>query len=320
MSVIDRSTEYLGLKLTDPLMAVLPSLDHGPDEARRLEDAGAAAIVMHPVFEDELQREEVAVNRFFIHPEIGHAEAQSFLPLYGEYCHGMERHLGQLAALKERLEIPIIATLNGASPEGWLNHAQALEQAGAAALELNACYLAVEPDQTIAQVEERYCSLMRMLCAQVAIPIALSVPPWFSALPHFAGRVATDGATGIVITTPQYEPDIDLETLRLATRAREHTDAVLSLRWIGLLNGRTELSLASGHAVAGITNILKLLLVGADAVRFTGEARALGETLSAIDAWMEGHGFHSVAEFKGLLSQRHAADASAYGVPGCLPL
>lgn len=143
MNAVDLNTEYLGLKLSSPLTPTLPSLDHGLEEARQLEDSGAAAIVMHPMFEADLHREEEVAASFFIHPEFGHAEAHSFLPFHGDYRRGEERHLQQLADLKEGLDIPVIATLNAITPEGWLERARALLQAGADAIELNACYLAV---------------------------------------------------------------------------------------------------------------------------------------------------------------------------------
>ena len=163
MNPTDLSTDYLGLKLSSPLMPTMASLDHALDQARELEDAGAAAILMHPLFEEALQREEQAAIDFFIHPEIGHTEAHSFLPFHGDYCRGEDRHLQQLTDLKEGLGIPVIASLNAVTPEGWLEQARALEQAGADAIELHACHLAMEPQETVAQVEERYTNLVRAL-------------------------------------------------------------------------------------------------------------------------------------------------------------
>jgi len=320
MNTIDLSSDYLGLKLSSPLTPTLPSLDHGLDEARQLEDAGAAAIVMHPMFEAALHREEEAAASFFIHPELGHAEAHSFLPFHENYRRGEERHLQQLITLKEHLDIPVIASLNAITPEGWLERARALQQAGADAIELNACYLAVDTEETVADVEKGYAILVRELHSRIDIPIALSFPPWFSALPHFAAHLAAQGAAGIVFSTPRHEPDIDPDSLRLTVRAAPSPGAPAALRWIGILHGRVGLSLTVSEGVGSVTDILKLLLAGADAVRPRGDARILAEIRTGIHDWMEGHGFHSVNEFKGLLSQRHAADPAAYGDPGCLLL
>ena len=325
MSNIDLSTEYLGLRLASPLIPEASLPGHSLDNALRLEDAGAAAILMHSLFEEELRHDEKMATRFLIHPETGHAEADSFLPFSAGYRHGLDRYLARIRALKDRLAIPVIASLSGVSPDGWLDHARELEQAGANALELDTCLLAADTRQNSQEVEERYVELVQGLRSRAGIPLTVRLAPWFTALPHFVRQLGRAGAGGVVLFSRMPQPDIDLENLRVSSRLPPAgaADSLRALRWIAILYGRVDVSLAAAGGIHTTGDVLKALLAGADAACLGGTApddgpRRLADIRTRITAWMEEHGFESITELKGWLSQRHCADPAAYEHSGHL--
>ena len=319
MSEIDLTTTYLGLELANPLVPSASPLSRNVDICRRLEDAGAAAIVMYSLFEEELRHEEELMARFLIHQEIGHAESSSFLPLHDGYRRGQEQYLEQLSALKQSLDIPIIASLNGISLDGWVEHGKALEQAGADALELNAYYIAADPAQPGSEVEGRYLELVRQLHAQVGIPIVVKLSPQFSSIPHLIGGLAREGADGVALFNRFYQPDIDPESLQVAPRLQlSHSDeALLAMRWIAILYGRVSISLAATGGVHTAEDVIKLLLAGADVTHMCSALLKQGpgylaEIKAGLERWMEEKEYGAIADIKGLVSQQHVADPSAF--------
>lgn len=316
---IDLSTRYLGLELANPLVPSASPLSRSLDTARRLEDAGAAAIVMYSLFEEELQHEEEAILRFLHEQELGHAEASSFQPVPSSYQLASERYLEQLAALKAALDIPVIASLNGVTLSGWIEHGRLLEQAGADALELNVYYIAANAEESSAGVEQRYIDLLRELRAQVRIPITLKLGPQFSSLLNFVKRLENAGADGVALFNRFYQPDINLDSLQLAPTLSLSTpsEALLRVRWIAMLYGRVGLSLAATGGVHGAAEALKLLLAGADVVHLCSTLLAhgperLGLILADMREWLQRREYASVAQLKGSLSEQHAPDAAAY--------
>jgi len=320
MSTVDLSTDYLGLKLVNPLVPSASPLSRSLDTARELEDAGAAAIVMYSLFEEELRHEEESTTRFLIHQEIGHAEANSFLPFHDQYKRGMEQYQDHLAALKRSLDIPVIASLNGVSLDGWVKHGRELQQAGGAdALELNAYYVAADIEQSSAELETRYLELVRELRSQVTIPITVKISSQFTTIPHFVKQLESAGADGVALFNRFYQPDIDLESLQVTPQLSRSSsvDALLAMRWIAILYGRVGLSLAATGGIHSARDALKMLLAGADVTHLcttliSHGPQRLAQIKIEMATWMEEQGFNSLTELKGRVSQQHAADPAAF--------
>ena len=316
--MIDLSTDYLGLKLKNPLVPSASPLSRDLDAALQLEDAGAAALVMYSLFEEELQAEDAMLDRFLLHADLGHAEADSFLPGHGEFQGGLERYLEHLHRLKSRLDIPVVASLNGVSLSGWVELGRALQQAGADALELNVYHVAAEMLESGAAVEARYLSLLHELRSVVSIPVVMKLPPFFSSLPHFVKQLEFAGAQGVALFNRFYQPDIDLETLCVVDRLHlsQPEEALLRIRWLSILHGRTRLTLAATGGVHSHEEALKLLLVGADVVHLAssllqhGPAR-LTQILRDMERWMDEREYVSIAQLKGSMSQKNLADPSS---------
>lgn len=317
--MIDLSTDYLGLKLKNPMVPSASPLSKKLDDARRLEDAGAAALVMYSLFEEELRTEEAMLDRFILEQSTGHAEAADFMPAPLAYRSGLDHYLEQIHALKSALEIPVIASLNGVSLSGWVELGAELQQAGADALELNVYYVAGDADQSGAEVESRYVDLLEALRAKVSLPIVMKLAPAFSSLPHFVRRLEGAGAQGVSLFNRFYQPDIDLERLAIVDQLRLSTpaDSLLAMRWLAILYGRTRLTLAATGGVHTADEALKMLLVGADVVHMASALLAHGparltQVLQGIAAWMETHEYESVRQLKGSLSQQHQKDPSVF--------
>lgn len=316
--MIDLSTDYLGLTLKNPLVPSASPLSRSLDTALRLEDAGAAALVMYSLFEEELQAEDAMLDRFLLHPDLGHGEADGFLPGHGEFRGGLERYLEHLQRLKSRLEIPLVASLNGVSPSGWVELGRALQQAGADALELNVYHVAAEMLESGEAVEARYLGLLRELRSVVSLPVAMKLSPFFSSLPHFVKQLENAGANGVALFNRFYQPDIDLDNLYVVDQLHLSypDEALLRIRWLSILHGRTRLTLAATGGVHGHEEALKLLLVGADVVHLAscllehGPAR-LTQILHDMEHWMMAREYTSVAQLKGSMSQKNLSDPTA---------
>lgn len=319
MNSIDLSTEYLGLKLANPLVPSASPLSRSLDSARTLEDAGAAAIVMFSLFEEELRQQEEETARFMINQGIGHGEADSFLPFDTQFQHGLEQYLEQLAALKRSLGIPVIASLNGVSLDGWVEHGKLLQEAGADALELNVYYLTADVNESGAAVETRYLELLRELRKRVSIPIAMKLSPYFSGLGHFIKGLERTGADGVVLFNRFYQPDIDLEALQVTSQLQWSTsaDGQLPLRWLALLYGKVELSLAAVSGVRSADDVLKMVLAGADVVQMCSVLldrgpEYLGTIKTNLLRWLEENEYASIAELKGHLSQYRCSNPEIF--------
>jgi len=316
--MIDLSTDYLGLRLKNPLVPSASPLSRNIDTALRLEDAGAAALVMYSLFEEELHAEDAMLERFLLHAELGHGEADSFLPDFGEFQGGLERYLSHLHQLKRRLEIPVVASLNGVSPSGWVELGRALEQAGADALELNVYHVAADMLESGEAVEARYLSLLRELRSVVSLPIVMKLSPFFSSLPNFVKQLELAGAQGVALFNRFYQPDIDLDKLIVVDQLHLSypDEALLRIRWLSILHGRTQLTLAATGGVHSESEALKLLLVGADVVHLAScllqhGPDKLTEILAAMQNWMEEKEYESVAQLKGSMSQKNLSDPAA---------
>jgi len=306
---MDLTTQYLGLTLKNPLVPSASPLTRSLEMARELEDAGASAVIMYSIFEEALTAETENAARFLTNQYTGFAEADSFLPDFHDYEHGLEVYLNQLRRLKESLEIPVIASLNGVTPGGWIDHGRELEQAGADALELNVYYIAADIDQSAAQVEGRYLDLLRELRQHIRIPINMKLSSAFSSLGHFIKQLETAGAQGVSLFNRFYQPDINIDSLRLQPSLHPSTsaEALLAMRWIALLYGRTGLSLGATGGIHTTEDAIKLLLAGADVVHLCSVLLTKGpghlrHILNGVQDWMEEQGFESLEEMRGRVS------------------
>ncbi|MFZ2450314.1 MAG: dihydroorotate dehydrogenase-like protein [Methylovulum miyakonense] len=319
LTTVDLSTNYLGLTLANPLVPSASPLSKDLSSALGLEDAGAAALIMYSLFEEKMESEAQQLERFFYQQAIGHGEADSFHPLPDNVRTYQDQYLEQLQKLKSRLNIPVIASLNGTSISGWLDYSSALQEAGADALELNIYHLAADSNENSMTVENRYINILQELKRNISLPIALKLSSQFSSPVNFAKRLAAAGADGLVLFNRFYQPDIDLETLHIVPKLELSTpaEALLRIRWTALMYGRVNTSLAVTGGFHHTPEILKALLAGADIVQLCsvllmhGPER-LRDLLTELENWLVEHEYQSIQQLKGSVSQQHAIDPSAY--------
>lgn len=318
--MIDLSTDYLGMKLKNPLVPSASPLAHNPDAAKRLEDAGAAAIVMNSLFEEEVIADEERLDHLLHHQEIGHVEASSYLlPADDNYKTHLEACLEQLEGLKRSLEIPVIASLNGTTPGGWITHARQLEQAGADALELNVYYMPTTLTHASGEVERRYLEVLGAVKKQVRIPVIMKLSSQFSSVGNFVQQLAAAGVDGVSLFNRYYLPDIDLETLAVvpSLKLSSSVESRLSMRWIAMLYGRVNITLAATSGIHTSHDAIKLLLAGADVTHMCSALllhgpEYLGEVLQGIEQWMEEKEYTSISQLKGSVSHANAIDPAAF--------
>lgn len=313
---MDLSTRWLGLTLKNPLVPAASPLSRSLDAARQLEDAGAAAIVMHSLFEEAVRAETAGVPD---EQDIGTAGAQAYQPVHRGFPGELDRYLEQVAALKASLEIPVIASLNGVTASGWMTHARDIRDAGADALELNAYYVAGDVWEDGLYVEQRYLTLLKSLREAIDIPINMKLSPWFSSVGHMVKALEQAGAAGVTLFNRFYQPDINVDALELqhSLHPSSSADALLAMRWVAMLHGRVACSLGATGGVHTTHDVLKLLLAGSDVVHLCTALlqhgpRHLARVLEEMGAWMAEHGFTGVGDFRGRLSQTSVQDPAEY--------
>ena len=316
----DLRTRYLGLTLKNPLVPSSSPLGRNVDHALHLEDAGASAIVLHSLFEEEVRNEERMLERFFLNPEVS-TEASGHLMAADDdsYRSRLDEYLDHIDVLKSRLSIPVVASLNGVTPGGWLSLGREMEEAGADALELNTWYLPGDEDTRGADIEAQYLDLLASLKANVKIPVSLKLSQFFSSLPHFVRRASEAGAAGVALFNRFFQPDIDVDSLTMLHRVQLSTsdDLLLTMRWIAILRGRAPLTLAATGGVHTRDDVLKMLLAGADVVHMASALlqngpQCIASVLDGMTRWMSEREYESVAQLKGSMSQRKLADPSAF--------
>ena len=312
-------TEFLGLKLDSPLMPGASPLGDSIDMARRLEDAGASAIVMRSLFEEQITREMFGQILAVEEHEESFAEALSYFPKASEFSLGPDEYLDQLRGISEALSVPVIGSLNGITVRGWLDYAKQIEEAGADALELNVYYLATDPDEESVAVEARTLEIVRAVKAALKIPIAVKLSPFFSALPHFVRELEQAGADGLILFNRFYQPDIDIENLEAAPTLHlsDPSELLLRLRWLAIVAPAVKIPLAASGGVHSGLDAIKSVMAGASAVQVVSALLRHGpehlKTMRAeMERWMEEHEYESLKQMLGSMSLAHCPDPNAF--------
>src|SRR6266516_2180355 len=315
----DLATRYLGLNLRNPVVASASPLSGTADGVRRLADGGAAAVVLPSLFEEQLRREAARDAAVAGAGTDSFAESLSYFPAAASADGGPDRYLSLLKRAAAAVEIPVIASLNGASTGGWTEYASALQDAGAAAIELNIYYLPGDPFFTGSDVEQRHIEILTTVKAVVTVPVAVKISPYFSSTGEMARRLDRAGADGLVLFNRFLQPDIDPETLTVTVRPGLSTQAEgrLPRTWIALLAGRVRASLAATTGVETATDVAKYLLAGADVVMTTSALlrhgpRYAGTLLDGLVDWIGRKGFGSIAELRGLRAVPAGIEATGY--------
>ena len=317
--MIDLTTTYLGMPLKNPLVVSASPLSKKVELVRRLEEAGAAAVVLYSLFEEQITHESHELDHFLNRGSHTYGEALSYFPDLDRYNLEPALYVEHLHRVKQAVEIPVIGSLNGVSPGGWVHYAREIEQAGADALELNIYFMPTDHDISSGELEENYLALVRAVRAQVCIPIALKLSPFFTSLPNIARRFVEAGADGLVLFNRFYQPDIDLGKLEVVpslTLSDSH-DLRLPLRWIAILYGRVAADLALTSGVHTARDVLKAMMAGANVAMLASELigngiRRLPEILNDLWAWMEEYAYESIEQMRGSMSQRAVAEPAAF--------
>jgi dihydroorotate dehydrogenase (fumarate) len=317
--MIDLSTNYLGLRLRTPLVASASPLSQEIDGIRRLEDAGASAVVLYSLFEEQLRQESFELEQHLTTGTDSFAEAASFFPQPDEFRLGPEGYLKHIHRAKSAVSVPIIASLNGTSVGGWTQYAKLIEQAGADALECNIYSIPTNPELSSSVVEQEYFDILKAVRSAVTIPVAVKLSPFFSNMANMAKRLDEAGANGLVLFNRFYQPDINLDELEIQPNVLLSTPQALRLplTWIGILFGRIRASLAATSGVHGPEDVIKLLMVGADVTMLCSTLLRNGIShLRYIEAglleWMEKHEYESVQQMKGSMSQIRCPNPAAF--------
>jgi len=316
---MDLSTTYLGLNLPHPIMpGASPLVDH-LDMVKRLEDAGAAAITMHSLFEEQITREQQGM---VYHMELinnSHAEALSYFPQADQFRLGPHQYLEQIRLIKQAVKIPVIASLNGTTAEGWLDYAKLIEQAGANALELNVYHVAADPTEPGAAVERRLLDIVRAIKGSVTLPIAVKLSPFYSSVSHLASQLDALGVDALVLFNRFYQPDFDMNALDVVSSLSLSTshDLLLRLRWLAVLFGRTKAALAVTGGVHTPEDALKAVMAGASGVQVVSSLlqHGPGHITTLVDGmrtWLEEHEYHSLKQAVGSMSLERSASPAAF--------
>ena len=316
---MDLSTNYLGFRLPHPFLPGASPLVDDLDTVRRLEDAGAAAIVMHSLFEEQIAREQVAVARYLDVPSESFAESLTFLPNPDTFVLGPEEYLEHIHKLKGTVSIPIIASLNGATDGGWLGYSRLMENAGADALELNVYALATDFDVSSEMIERRTLHMLEAVKNSITIPVAVKLSPFYTSLPYFARRLAERGADGLVLFNRFYQPDIDVEILEVSPTLRlsDSAELLLRLRWLAILSGRVATSFAVTGGVHTTLDAVKAVMAGADAIQLVSTLLRHGpEQLTTLRRdlalWLEEHEYDSLDQMKGSMNLERCPNPAAH--------
>lgn len=316
---MDLSTKYLGLRLKNPIVPSSSPLSMSLDGIKRLEEAGASAVVMYSLFEEQITKDSQYLDHFLsVHTE-SHAEALSYFPDMQTYNAGPEGYLDLIRKAKESVSIPVIASLNGISSGGWIEYATLMEQAGADAIELNIYYIPTDIMVSSTEVETMYLDVVRDVRRSVRVPLAVKVSPYFTSMAHMAKRLWEVGADGLVMFNRFYQPDIDIEKLEVVPHLvlSQGNELRLPLRWAAILHGRVPLDMAITTGVHTYEDVLRCMMAGARVAMMASELLMHGcgrisEILADLERWMAEHEYESITQMQGSMSQRNVAEPAAF--------
>jgi dihydroorotate dehydrogenase (fumarate) len=314
---VDLSTNYLGMKLKNPVVVASCPLTESPDNLRRCEEAGAAAAVLPSLFEEQIEHEDMEFSKM---QELGtDAEALSYFPEPAEYTVGTDAYLKTVEEAKKAVSIPIIGSLNGISVGGWTRYAKMIQDAGADALELNVYLIAADLAAAGDQVEQQYVDLVSSVKESISIPLAVKIGPYFSSPGHMAKRLVEVGADGLVLFNRFLQPDIDLDEMEIVPRLKlsNSYELLLPLRWIAILHGRVSASLAVTSGIHGADGLLKGIAAGADvgmiaSILYRGKFDAITSLLGGMTEWLQEKEYTSVEQLKGSMSQENCPEPAAF--------
>lgn len=315
---MDLRTRYLGLELAHPFMPGASPLADDLDHVKRVEDAGASAIVLRSLFEEQIVRERSRTLED-IESQANFAEANTFLPKPDEFHLGPVEYLEQIRKVKAAVRVPVIASLNGTTSAGWLSYASLIEQAGADALELNVYHVATDPEETAEQVDKRVVDIVSEVKKSIKIPVAVKLSPFHSAMAHLARKLEHAGAQALVLFNRFYQPDIDPEALEAVPRLTlsDSHELLLRLRWLAVLSGRSDIGLACSGGVHTTLDAIKALMAGATVVQLVSALLAHGPFRIAsvreeVNRWLEQHEYESLAQLRGSMNLSRCPDPSAF--------
>lgn len=317
--MVDLATNYLGLKLKNPLIASASPLTGRMESVQEMEREGIAAIVMPSLFEEEIIHESLELDHYLSYGEDISAEAPTHWPAIDSFLLKPEAYIAKLTRIKKGVSIPIIASMNGVSTGGWITYARKMEDAGADAIELNLYYLPISPDLSSNELEETYLNLVSDIRNNITIPLAIKLSPFFTAFPNLAKRLVDAGGNALVLFNRFYQPDLDIEALEVTPNLVLSTsnDLRLPLRWIAILYGTLEADLVLTSGVHHAVDVIKAIMAGASTVMMTSELlqkgiKRIGEIRTEFESWMKDHGYESVDELRGCLSQKSVPESAAY--------
>ncbi len=316
---MDISTNYLGLKLKSPIVPSAGPLSEDVGNIKQMEDAGAGAVVLYSLFEEQIEHDSLELDyQTSIHSE-SYAEATSYFPEPFEYKMGPEQYLEHITKIKSSVDIPVIASLNGKSIGGWIDYAKQIEQAGADALELNIYFLATSTEQKSEELEKKYAHIVKRVCSEIKIPVAVKMHPFFSSVAHMAKELTEAGASGLVLFNRFYQPDIDLEKLEVVPNVLLSTPMAmrLPLRWIAILYGKVKADLAATSGVYSEEDIVKMIMAGASVTQMLSALLKFGighiaDVTTRLKFWMEENEYESLDQMRGSISYKNVDDPSKY--------
>jgi dihydroorotate dehydrogenase (fumarate) len=316
---MNHSTEYLGLKLENPLIVGAGPFCDSVDSARQLQDAGAAAVVMRSIFEEQIEVELRALAHAIETPAESTPEATSYFPNFSEYQLAPDQYLHQIEGLKKALSIPVIASLNGSRMGGWIDYARKFESAGADAIELNLYQIATRASVAADEVEADLREIVHLVSDSVRIPVAVKISPFHTSPANFVLSLEHAGAAGVVVFNRFYQPDLDLDEMEVLPKLRlsETSELLVRLRWLAIISPQVRCSLAATGGVHSAQDVLKALFAGANAVQIVSALlqngpRFLSVLLDGMSQWMGEHGYTSVSEFRGAMNLKRCPDPAAF--------
>lgn len=316
---MDITTKYLGLELKSPIVPSAGPLSEKISNIREMEDAGAGAVVLYSIFEEQIEHEQLELDYFTSVYSESYAEATSFFPEPFQFKTGTEEYLEHIRKAKQAVNIPIIASLNGKSLGGWTEYAKLIEQAGADALELNIYLLPTDIHKTSADVEQVYIDIVKSVKAAIKIPVAVKLHPFFTSTIRIANQLAKAGADGLVLFNRFYQPDIDLENLEVTPNILLSTSLSmrLPLRWIAILYNRINVDLAASSGIYNATDVIKMIMAGANVTMMLSSLLKLGiphiaDVISELKNWMEEKEYESISMMRGSMSYINVEDPSKF--------